>query len=364
MIHLRPSCVCMRLPNCRPVRLKLWFLFIAVVITVLAVNLLVSILPRLVESKDKVDTLSVNWLWQQGFNPITKQTKGPTTENKGKEHSKELSKGKEHSKELRKGNSDTQTGPCLWFPGRMLPHKIWDTTLRHTDRIQEQLNYLPKRRRLFSSAHILVWEKGGGEQIPPGDILFKSSRCLVDNCNITLDPATDLHVDVLVTSVSISDDLLLKRKRDDVYVFYQLESPMSYASSGVMSGFNWTATYRHDSTIVAPYEKWVQFRKNTSAKGSEESEDDPTVVPPTGRNYAAGKSKMAAALISNCAGGRLQVIQELRKYIRVDVYGGCGLGCEGDCLSMIHRDYKFYLAFENANCVDYITEKFFKNALR
>lgn len=30
---------------------------------------------------------------------------------------------------------------------------------------------------------------------------------------------------------------------------------------------------------------------------------------------------------------------------------------------MVNRDYKFYLAFENANCHDYITEKFYLNGL-
>ena len=33
------------------------------------------------------------------------------------------------------------------------------------------------------------------------------------------------------------------------------------------------------------------------------------------------------------------------------------------CFQMLNKEYKFYLAFENSNCRDYITEKFFINGL-
>lgn len=55
--------------------------------------------------------------------------------------------------------------------------------------------------------------------------------------------------------------------------------------------------------------------------------------------------------------------KELQKYIPVDIYGACGtLKCaiseKQKCDQMLNTDYKFYLAFENSLCYDYITEKF------
>ena len=65
--------------------------------------------------------------------------------------------------------------------------------------------------------------------------------------------------------------------------------------------------------------------------------------------------------------GRLEYAKELSKYISVDIYGACSnKTCprsSGRCFDMLNNQYKFYLAFENSNCQDYITEKFFVNGL-
>ena len=66
--------------------------------------------------------------------------------------------------------------------------------------------------------------------------------------------------------------------------------------------------------------------------------------------------------------GRLNYAKQLAKFINVDIYGACGSHrcprtSAAKCFSLLNQDYKFYLAFENSNCKDYITEKFFVNGL-
>ena len=58
------------------------------------------------------------------------------------------------------------------------------------------------------------------------------------------------------------------------------------------------------------------------------------------------------------------------RYIAVDIYGKGGwLSCprgpgKEECWRMLRTTYKFYLAFENSNCWDYMTDKLFINSLR
>ena len=79
------------------------------------------------------------------------------------------------------------------------------------------------------------------------------------------------------------------------------------------------------------------------------------------------KTKLAFWIVSHCEtdNRREDYVKSLQKYIPIDIYGKCGPFNTStrdakrgyDILAPI---YKFYLAFENSNCHDYATEKFWK----
>ena len=121
--------------------------------------------------------------------------------------------------------------------------------------------------------------------------------------------------------------------------------------------YNMTASYRTDSTIVTPYKKWHYDNETVDIKKQS-------------RNFAIGKTKQVAWFVSHCKtpNNRLQYAEELQKFISVDIFGECGTkkcprNQQRRCFKMLNKEYKFYLAFENSNCIDYITEKFFINGL-
>ena len=51
--------------------------------------------------------------------------------------------------------------------------------------------------------------------------------------------------------------------------------------------FNWTGTYRTDSTVVALYERWQYYNENVKTIKQ-------------GKNFAANKTKQVALFVSNC----------------------------------------------------------------
>ncbi|CAG0922169.1 unnamed protein product [Notodromas monacha] len=224
------------------------------------------------------------------------------------------------------------------------------------DRLLEQSLFNPSAAQNAEMKTIIVtsgfgWFRSGREPF---------LRCPVKNCFLGRPNEVLLEEGDLVVFIN---DVFMQRTHKhshQTWVLYILESPLhAHERSSPSHSVNWTATYRLDSDIVTPYSKWMYF--------DERIQSNPIIL----HNLAQNKTKKVAWLVSNCnaKNARMLYAQELSKYIQVDIFGDCGqLKCPKDkssqCLEMLRKNYKFYLSFENSNCKDYITEKFFLNALR
>ena len=145
--------------------------------------------------------------------------------------------------------------------------------------------------------------------------------------------------------------------RNQSWVFVMHESPANtYNKGGVQrfkrydKMFNMTMTYMASSDISTPYGLYVKRRT-------------PLEQPWTTGN----KSLLVLWYVSHCVPHRTKYMLQLRKYLPLDVYGKCGQRdpChkKKSCVEALVKKYKFYLAFENTICTDYVTEKFW-NALK
>jgi len=238
-------------------------------------------------------------------------------------------------------------------------HQFYDN-----DRIVNQLKYRPQRASKAASVtqevplkKILVFSGLGGWAVKRGRQTFVEQQCGVTTCELTDNREEASKADAVLFSHS-PGRAAHTRRPDQIWILFMLESPYHTPGLGAFGGaYNWTATYRHDSDIVAPYEKFQPFDENVQFIKQNKS-------------YATGKTKKVAWFVSNCGARntRLEYAKKLGEYIEVDIYGSCGpKKCarkDNKCYEMLNTDYKFYLSFENSNCRDYITEKFFVTGLQ
>ncbi|XP_042316721.1 alpha-(1,3)-fucosyltransferase 4 [Sceloporus undulatus] len=131
------------------------------------------------------------------------------------------------------------------------------------------------------------------------------------------------------------------------WVWMNFESPShSQGLQGLRGIFNWTMSYKLDSDVFVPYGYLL-----------------PALGP---RPALPRKTKLVAWVISNWEEdqARVRYYHQLKKHLPIDVYGAQGLQLEGDSVVQTVSQYKFYLAFENSQHPDYITEKLWRNAFK
>ncbi|XP_065321167.1 alpha-(1,3)-fucosyltransferase C-like [Gordionus sp. m RMFG-2023] len=158
------------------------------------------------------------------------------------------------------------------------------------------------------------------------------------------------------------------RKTHQKWIFYDTEPPNDMnINQNLFNGvFNWTMSYRKDSDIHIP---WGLTTKKSSLTNLEHQNIDFNEAYRLSLLIKKSKIKTNARtcwFVSHCwtKSLRERIARELGKYIPLDIYGTCGnkicsSRTKKRCQRMVERNCKFYLAFENQLCKDYVTEKAF-----
>ncbi|XP_065321353.1 4-galactosyl-N-acetylglucosaminide 3-alpha-L-fucosyltransferase 9-like [Gordionus sp. m RMFG-2023] len=195
-------------------------------------------------------------------------------------------------------------------------------------------------------------------------------HCKYSSCELLNDKTQLSNSDALLFHIRDIGELPFNHSYNQIWIFYMMESPILTCSNSPNISyhldkydyiFNWTITYLPQSDIYRPYYDTlkIEFKKVESNHSSNY------------KMYSMGKKGLA-----------IKYIEEIRNHISsiqdknngraptLEVHGKCSsngsLICDyvgpmkEVCLRKFISSYKFYLAFENANCAHYITEKMFR----
>ena len=186
---------------------------------------------------------------------------------------------------------------------------------------------------------------------------FVKNHCPITNCELTNNLKKLNQSQFIVVSLTdkLDENIRIARSFRQRWVAVILESQINYPNLDQFNNaFSFTADFKAESKFGINYESQKGFRWGFNRTFNDS------------HDYSQGKSGFMGALISNCEGlysKRPRYIEELRKYVNISIFGGCGHPCpekeKEDCRAMIGRKFKFYFAAENSLCQDYITEKFF-----
>ncbi|KAK0405003.1 hypothetical protein QR680_017753 [Steinernema hermaphroditum] len=209
---------------------------------------------------------------------------------------------------------------------------------------------------------ILSWTRWFGESLSAELTRFDSRYPCEYRCTFTDDRRLLKYAKALVfhdKDINIAD--LPPVDRSKINVYYNMESP-DYSEKAFyalpMDFFQWTLTYRQESTVWKPFDKMEEIEKLTEEweRWTEEEVLERMKL----------KKKEVLQFVSKCKSKsqREDYTAHLQKHINVTVIGKCAQDsapceryseCEGENIA----SHYFYLAFEDSVCVDFVTEKAF-----
>ena len=199
-----------------------------------------------------------------------------------------------------------------------------------------------------------------------GDTYLKKFGCPVTNCHLEYRKEENQlqNADIVVFHERDMPDMLTlkhlsdnERPKSQLWVYFTGESPANALVDISLYDdiFDWTMTYKHTSDI------WVPYARSYTTKKRKYKENI---------DYAKGKTKLVAWIVSQCGKLRDSVAHELDHILPVHVAGQCSssfpnrFNCEDHFCENQLRNFKFYLAFENSHCEEYVTEKYWQKSIR
>ncbi|XP_062830623.1 alpha-(1,3)-fucosyltransferase 4 [Anolis carolinensis] len=198
---------------------------------------------------------------------------------------------------------------------------------------------------------VLLWWEPFGRQRGLGGC---EERFHIRRCHLTTDRSLLLeahavlfhHRDLVLHGLDLLPTSRLPAQR---WVWMNFESPSHSHHLQDLGGlFNWTMSYKVDSDVFVPY-GYLRPSRAPHPMGS-----------------MPKKTKLVAWVISNWneEHARVRYYRRLKEHLPIDVYGAQGLELKDDSVVQTVSEYKFYLAFENSQHPDYITEKLWRNAFK
>ncbi|PNJ77341.1 FUT10 isoform 1 [Pongo abelii] len=231
---------------------------------------------------------------------------------------------------------------------------------------KEGLTFNRKRKWELDSYPIMLWWS------PLTGETGRLGQCGADACFFTIN-RTYLHHHMTKaflfygTDFNI-DSLPLPRKAHHDWALFHEESPKNNYKlfhKPVITLFNYTATFSRHShlPLTTQYLESIEVLKSLRY-----------LVPLQSKNKLRKRLAPLVYVQSDCdpPSDRDSYVRELMTYIKVDSYGEClrnkdlpqqlknPASMDADGFYRIIAQYKFILAFENAVCDDYITEKFWR----
>ena len=231
-----------------------------------------------------------------------------------------------------------------------------------------------------SHKSIVLYTKFDGKSwgIPEGDSIFHQLSCSVKFCDVTEDITRAETSDVIVmhsSDIKSRDNLPNSKPTNQRWLLYMMEPPdMLQTNLSMLNGMmNWTSTYSTMSDIPVPFGGYTPhqdvFKTNVLEPHQSSGNSSETVTRNTNISILLNKSEIVAMFTKHCTlpTEHKQYIHELKKHVPVHLYGPCrhtSCGTRQQCLDMLRTKYKFYLSFEECNCHQYITDRFWHVALQ